>query len=230
MAEKTYDGLTDAFPGAGIYEIYGFTEGFATLRTPEDVTRGKRHSVGTSLFLDDIRIIDADLVEVPRGETGEIVAHSLMMMNGYYKNPHRTAETTWVAPDGRTFMRTGDVGHLDADGFVYVSGRLKDMIKSGGHNIFAIDIEAVFMAHPEVSECAAIAEPHEKWGETPVLVVLLRPGGAVDAETLRLWGTGKLAKYQMVSRLEFLEEVPRAVYGKIAKHELRAEFAQGRAT
>lgn len=227
MAGKTYDGLTEAFPDAGIYEIYGFTEGFATLRTPEDAARGKRHSVGTSLFLDDIRIIDADLVEVPRGEPGEIVAHSLMMMNGYYKNPQRTAETTWVAPDGRTFMRTGDVGHIDADGFVYVSGRLKDMIKSGGHNIFAIDIEAVFMAHPEVSECAAIGEPHEKWGETPVLVVLLRPSGMVDAETLRLWGNEQLAKYQRVSRLEIREELPRAVYGKIAKHELRAEFARG---
>jgi acyl-CoA synthetase (AMP-forming)/AMP-acid ligase II len=227
MAEKTYDGLVAAFPNAGgVYEVYGFSEGFATLRTPEDAAHGKRHTVGTSLFLDDIRIIDENLVELPRGETGEIVANALMMMTGYYKNPARTEETTWVAPDGRTFMRTGDVGRIDDDGFVYVSGRLKDMLKSGGHNIFAIDIEEVFMRHPEVSECAAIAEPHEKWGETPVLVVLLAPGGSVDAETLRAWGNSHLAKYQRVSRVEIREELPRAVYGKIAKHELRAEFAR----
>ncbi|MBA3742803.1 class I adenylate-forming enzyme family protein [Sporichthya sp.] len=226
MAAKTYDALVAAFPAAGIYEVYGFTEGFATLRTPEDAARGKRESVGTSVFLDDIRILDDNLVELPRGETGEIVAHALMMMTGYYKNPARTEETTWVAPDGRTFMRTGDVGRIDADGFVYVSGRLKDMIKSGGMNIYATDIETVFMKHPDVSECAAIGEPHPTWGETPVLVVLLRPGAAADAEALAAWGNGQLAKYQRVNRVEIRTELPRAVYGKIAKHELRAEFAR----
>jgi acyl-CoA synthetase (AMP-forming)/AMP-acid ligase II len=228
MARRTYDEIVAAFPSSGLYEVYGATEGFATLRTPEDAARGKQNSVGTSLFLDDIRVIGEDLTEVTAGETGEIVARALMMMTGYYKNPRRTQETTWVAPDGRTFMRTGDVGHIDTDGFVHVSGRLKDMIKSGGHNIFAIDIEDVFMRHPDVSECAGIGEPHDKWGETPVLVVLLRPGGTVDAQTLREWGNLQLAKYQRVSRVEIREELPRAVYGKIAKHELRREFAQGK--
>ncbi len=227
MAEKTYLGLEAAFPGGGLYEVYGFTEGFATLRVPGDAARGKRTSVGKGVLGDDVRVIGEDGIELAAGETGEIVAHALMMMTGYYKNPELTAEITWVAPDGRTFMRTGDMGHLDAAGFVYVSGRLKDMIKSGGINVFAVDIEQVFMRHPEVSECAAIAVPDRKWGETPWLVVLLRPGGSIDAETLRAWGNGHLAKYQRVSRLMIRDELPRAVYGKVAKAELRKEFGSG---
>lgn len=227
MTEKTYLGLEAAFPAGGIYEVYGFTEGFATLRLPGDVARGKRASVGKGVLGDDIRVLGPDGVELASGETGEFVAHALMMMTGYYKNPELTAAVTWVAPDGRTFMRTGDMGHLDADGFVYVSGRLKDMIKSGGINIFAVDIEEVFMRHPEVSECAAIGVPDQKWGETPALVVLLRPGASIDAESLRAWGNERLARYQRVSRLLIRDELPRAVYGKVAKAELRQEFGTG---
>lgn len=229
IAAKTYAALEQAFPAAGIHEVYGFTEGFATLRLPEDVSRGKQTSVGKPLMLEDIRVIDVEGVQLPAGETGEIVAHSIGMMTGYYKNPALTAEATWIAPDGRTFMRTGDMGHLDIDGFLYVSGRLKDMISSGGLNIFAVDVEAVFMRHPEVSEAAAIAVPDDKWGETPLVVVILRPGGTIDAESLRSWVNDQLAKYQRVSRVVIREELPRAVYGKVAKAELRREFGSGAA-
>lgn len=227
LAPKTYAALKAAFPEGGLYEVYGFSEGFSTLRIPEDESLGKHTSVGKPAMLDDIRVIDPEGAELPPGETGELVAHSLMMMTSYYKNPELTAEATWTCPDGRTFLRSGDMGHVDADGFVYVSGRLKDMIKSGGINIYAVDIEAVFMAHPEVSECAAIGVPDEKWGETPVLVVLLRPGATVDPETLRTWGNERLAKYQRVSRVVLRDELPRAVYGKIAKQELRDQFGSG---
>ncbi|MGQ0625822.1 MAG: class I adenylate-forming enzyme family protein [Sporichthyaceae bacterium] len=224
LAEKTYRALEEAFPVGGIHEVYGFTEGFSTLRIPADAARGKRTSVGKPALLDDIRVIDPDGRELPAGVTGELVAHSLMMMTGYYQNPELTAEATWVAPDGRTFMRSGDLGHLDTEGFVYISGRLKDMIKSGGINVYAVDIEAVFMAHPDVSECAAIAVPDSKWGETPLLVVLPAPGATVEAERLRSWGNDQLAKYQRVHRVVIREELPRAVYGKIAKQVLRDEF------
>lgn len=227
LAEQTHDEVEAAFPAGGLYEVYGFTEGFATLRIPEDAALGKRSSVGKPALLDDIRAIDETGSELPAGETGELVARSLMMMTGYHRNPELTAETAWVSRDGRRFIRTGDLGHIDADGFVYVSGRCKDMIKSGGINVYAVDIEAVFMAHPEVGECAAIAIPDQRWGETPLLVVLLRPGGTVDAETLRAWGNERLAKYQRVSRLVVRDELPRAVYGKIAKQELRDEFGSG---
>jgi acyl-CoA synthetase (AMP-forming)/AMP-acid ligase II len=229
LADKTHGALHTAFPAGGLYEVYGFSEGFATLRIPGDEASGKRSSVGKPALLDDIRAIDQDGNQLAPGQTGELVAHSLMMMNGYYKNPDLTAQTTWVAPDGRSFIRSGDMGYVDADGFVYISGRLKDMIKSGGINIYALDIEAVFMAHPAVSECAAIAVPDEKWGETPLLIVLLRPGASLDAETLRAWGNERLAKYQRVRRVVIREELPRAVYGKVAKQELRAEFGSGEA-
>jgi acyl-CoA synthetase (AMP-forming)/AMP-acid ligase II len=227
LSEKTYYGLEAAFHDGGLYEVYGFSEGFSTLRIPEDAARGKRTSVGKPALLDDIRAIDETGRELPPGETGELVGRSLMMMTGYHKNPELTAQTTWVSPEGRRFLRSGDMGHVDDDGFVYISGRLKDMIKSGGINIYASDIEAVFMAHPEVSECAAIGIPDEKWGEAPLLVVLLRPGGSVEQETLRVWGNERLAKYQRVSRLVIRDELPRAVYGKVAKQELRDEFGNG---
>jgi acyl-CoA synthetase (AMP-forming)/AMP-acid ligase II len=227
LSEKTHHGLEAAFPAGGLYEVYGFSEGFATLRIPEDAVRGKRTSVGKPALLDDIRAIDDTGRELPPGETGELVGRSLMMMTGYHKNRELTAQATWVSPDGRRYLRSGDMGYVDDEGFVYISGRLKDMIKSGGINIYASDIEAVFMAHPDVSECAAIGIPDEKWGETPLLVVLTRPGGSVEEETLRVWGNERLAKYQRVSRVVIREELPRAVYGKVAKQQLRDEFGSG---
>lgn len=227
LSEKTYRGIEAAFPAGGLYEVYGFSEGFSTLRIPEDTARGKRTSVGKPALLDDIRVIGEDGRELPSGETGELVARSLMMMTGYHKNPELTAQATWVSPEGRRFLRSGDMGHVDDDGFVYVSGRLKDMIKSGGINIYASDVEAVFMAHPDVSECAAIGVPDEKWGETPLLVVLPRPGVTIDPDALRGWGNQRLAKYQRVSTVVIREELPRAVYGKVAKQQLRDEFGSG---
>ncbi|CAN5201125.1 class I adenylate-forming enzyme family protein [soil metagenome] len=229
LAEKTYEAIDKIFPNAGIHEVYGFSEGFATLRLPEDAVRGKRASVGKPLMLEDIRVIDDAGVELSAGETGEIVAHSIGMMTGYYKNDALTAEATWVDPDGRTFMRTGDLGHIDKDGFLYLSGRLKDMIKSGGINIFATDIEQVFVSHPDVSEAAAVGVPHLKWGETPVVVVIPRPGATIDAEALRAWANERLAKYQRASQVLVRDDLPRAVYGKVAKAALRDELGSGAA-
>jgi acyl-CoA synthetase (AMP-forming)/AMP-acid ligase II len=224
IAEKTYDGLKALFPSAGIHEVYGFSEGFATLRIPQDAAHGKRTSVGKPIMLEDVRIIDEEGDELPPDETGEIVAHSIGMMTGYYKNPELTRQATWIAPDGRTFMRTGDLGYLDKDGFLYVAGRLKDMIKSGGINIFAVDIERVFMGHPDVSEAAAVGVADPKWGETPVVAVIPRPGATIDPAELLAWANQRLAKYQRASRVLVRDELPRAVYGKVAKAQLRAEL------
>jgi long-chain acyl-CoA synthetase len=224
IPEKVYLGLEDAFPNAGIYEVYGFSEGFATLRIPEDAARGKRTSVGQPLMLEDVRIVDEQGAEAPTGTPGEIVAHSIGMMTGYYKNPGLTAKSVWTAPDGRGFLRTGDIGHLDDDGFLFISGRIKDMINSGGLNIFAADLERVFVRHPAVSEAAAIGVPHPKWGETPLLVVIPAPGASIEPEELRAWGNEQLAGYQKVSRVVVREDLPRAVYGKVAKAALREEF------
>ena len=221
----TRDALARRIPSAGIYEVYGMTEGFFTIAMPGDFALGKRNTVGKAGFLEDIRIIDAEDRELPVGEVGEIAAYGAGMMMGYYGRPDLTAETIWHSPEGRTFLRSGDLGYLDADGFVYVSGRKKDMIKSGGINIYAADIEEVLLGHPAAGEVAVVGIPHPRWSETPIGVVVLRPGQTVGAETLRDWVNSRLAKYQRLSHVILREDFPRVTYGKIHKDRLREEYA-----
>jgi long-chain acyl-CoA synthetase len=225
LLPATYEALTKNFPGARLYEIYGMTEGFSTLAIPEDIDHGKRGSVGKPAFLEDVRIVDGDGRELPPGAPGEIVGYGPGMMKGYYARPDLTAAATWIGPGGRTYMRSGDVGYLDEDGFLYVSGRLKDMIKSGGINIYACDIEEIFMQHPAVHEVAVIGVPHEKWSETPIAIVIVKPGAVTDAETLKHWANERLSKYQRVSAVVIQADFPRATYGKVQKQALREQFA-----
>lgn len=223
LSPVTYEALLKNFPGARIYEIYGMTEGFSTLAVPEDIALGKRGTVGKPAFLEDIRIIDGEGRELPPGETGEIVGYGPGMMMGYYNRPDLTEAITWVGPNGRTYMRSGDLGRLDEDGYLYVSGRLKDMIKSGGINIYAADLEQVVMEHPAVKEVAVIGLPHEKWSETPIAVVLLKAGMQIGADELMDWVNQRLAKYQRLTQIILQDELPRATYGKVQKQELRAQ-------
>ena len=225
MAQATRDALGARFPHAGIHEVYGMTEGFFTIALPDDFALGKRDTVGKAGFLEDIRIIGEDDRELPNGEVGEIVAYGPGMMQGYYARPDLTEETVWCSPAGRTYLRSGDLGYLDADGYLYVSGRKKDMIKSGGINIYAIDIEDVMMTHPAVSEAAAIGIPHPRWSETPIGVVTLKPGAAITESELLAWINERLAKYQRLTQLAIVEDFPRATYGKIQKDRLRAIYS-----
>ena len=149
-------------------------------------------------------------------------------MKGYYRDPKRTEEMIWRGPRGRTYLKSGDIGRLDAEGFVYVSGRVKDMIISGGINIFASDIEEVFMQHPEVKEVTAIGVPHDKWGETPLLLAIMHPGAKIGEDELAEWGNARLGKYQRVSRCEFRSEFPRATHDKVLKRALRDPYWEGR--
>ena len=224
LNSATFDDLTRAFPGSGIYEVYGMTEGFVSVATPEDWERGKRGSVGVPIYACDVRVIDDDGNEVSRGEVGELAGYSPGLMLGYRGSPERTRELVWRGPRGRTYIRSGDLGRLDDDGFLYIEGRSKDMIKSGGLNIFASDIEEVFSTHPDVVECAAIAVPHAKWGETPLLLVLARDDRSVTEDALKEWGNAQLGRYQRVSAVEFRREFPRATYGKVRKQDLRAPY------
>lgn len=224
MPMITRDQLAERVPGAGIYEVYGMTEGFFTIAVPEDFALGKRNTVGKPGFLEDIRIIDDDGIELPRGETGEIVAYGPGMMKGYAARPDLTAETIWLSPQGRTFLRSGDLGHLDEDGFVYVSGRKKDMIKSGGINIYAADLEEILAGHPAVGELAVVGVPHARWTETPIGVVVLRPGHSASGEEIRDWTNQRLAKFQRLSHVLLRDDFPRATYGKIQKDKLREEY------
>jgi long-chain acyl-CoA synthetase len=221
---QTFDDLIRRFPKVGIYECYGMTEGFFHCVGPKDYARGKRGSVGMPIFGGDVRVIDEDGNELPTGELGEIVGWAPGLMKGYYNDAARTAELIWRGPKGRTYLRSGDLGRLDEDGYLYVVGRIKDMIKSGGINVFATDIEEVFMRHPQVSEAAAIGIPHAKWIETPILLAILRAGATITEDELMAWGNERLGKYQRVTKVEFRTDFPRANYGKVLKRVLRGEY------
>ncbi len=212
--------------GHGLMELYGVTEGIGTTLKPEEILT-KTGSVGTPIAGTDMRIIDDNGKELPQGEIGEIVGYGPGMMNGYHNRPEATAETIWRDEHGRTFLRTGDVGRFDEDGFLYILDRKKDMIVSGGVNVFASDIEEVFIQHPDVNDLAVIAVPHEKWIETPLALVRLRPGAALTEDELKDWVNTRVAKHQRVNAVEFRDEdFPRNALGKVLKRQLRAPYWQ----
>ena len=146
------------------------------------------------------------------------------MMIGYNNRPEATAEGRWTDSEGRGFIRTGDLGRFDAEGFLQIVGRKKDMIISGGFNIYPIDLEIQIDAHPEVVEAAVIGVPDAKWGETPVAYVVRQPGATIEAEALRVWANERLGSLQRVSAITFVDELPRNGLGKVLKTAL-AEMA-----
>ena len=209
-----------------LVEAYGVTEGVATGIAPEFVLE-KPTSVGTPVFGADIRIVDDRGHELPPGEVGEVVGYSHWFMKGYHNNPEATAEMVWLDERGRTFLRTGDMGWLDEDGFLYIADRKRDMIVSGGLNVFAVDIENVLREHVDVQDTAVIAVPHEKWGETPLALVIPRPGATISEEQLMAWANDKMAKFQRIGRMEFrTEDFPRNALGKVLKRVLREPYWQ----
>jgi acyl-CoA synthetase (AMP-forming)/AMP-acid ligase II len=212
--------------GCELTELYGLTEGIITTLDPEDVET-KTASVGKPIPGTDLRIIDDDGRELPVGESGEIVGWSRFVMSSYHNRPDATAEALWHDEQGRPWLRTGDVGRLDEDGYLYIVDRKKDMILSGGQNIYPADIEAVLKDHPAVFDCGVIGIPHEKWGETPLGLVVRRPGhDGLEPESLRAWANERLGRQQRLSRIEFRSELPRNPNGKLLKRELRKEYTR----
>ena len=173
----------------------------------------------------DIRIIDEQGQELPQGKKGEIVGHSDRMMQGYHKRPDATAEASWYDKDGRRFQKSGDIGWLDSENFLHLLDRKKDMIISGGFNVYAIDLEKVLLSHPDVADAAVIAAPSEQWGETPLAFVVMVPNTATEPEPLRQWANAQLGKAQRISEIRVIDELPRSPIGKVLKRELK----QGRA-
>jgi len=210
--------------GRCVFELYGLTEGIATALRPEEMA-GKLASVGRPIVGGDIRIIDDGGRELPRGQPGEIVGYSPGLMRGYYKKPNETAETVWEDERGRSYVRTGDVGRFDEDGFLFILDRKKDMILSGGLNVFPKDIEDVLARHEDVADVTVIGIPHEKWGETPLALVVRKAGSTASAEQLKDWVNERVAKHQRVFRVEFRNEFPRNALGKVLKKELRALYS-----
>src|SRR5262249_55785628 len=209
------------WPG-GLIEYFGMTEGGGTCVLVAHANPTKLHTVGQPAAGHDIRIIDENGVQLPNGEVGEIVGHSHMLMTGYHNREEATAAAWWISPEGLKFMRTGDVGRYDADGFLELMDRKKDMIISGGFNIYPSDLEGVLRAHPDVADVAVVGVPSPEWGETPVAFVVSRGAGA---EELRAFANERLGKTQRLSAVVLIEELPRSHIGKILKRELRDRYA-----
>lgn len=216
--------LAERWPGEFI-ELYGLTEGLVTILSPEDLLR-KTASVGQPCPGQHLAIIGDDDQVLPTGEAGEIVGSCRFMMAGYHDNDAANEEATWMHPSGERWLRTGDVGKLDEDGFLYLVDRKKDLIISGGQNIYPADIEAAFVEHDDVSEVAVVGVPHEKWGETPLAVVVPRQGASISEGELTAWANARVGKQQRVAATVFVEELPRNPNGKILKRELRTTYAE----
>lgn len=213
--------------GHCFHELWGFTEGVATVIGPEEAAE-RQQSVGRAAPGTDIRIIDAQGVELQPPATGELVGRSIMMMQGYLNRPDANAEIRWRDSRGYAFLRTGDIGEMDADGFVTLRGRIKDLIITGGLNVYPSDIEAVLLEHPQVADAAVIGVAHERWGETPVAYVIAKSDVEADATALKEWTNARVAKHQRLSEVILTtRDFPRNALGKVLKARMRASHAAG---
>ena len=212
------------WPG-GLIEWYGMTEGGGSCQLIAHEHPDKLHTVGQPMPGHDIRVIDANGDPARPGEVGEVVGRSAAMMAGYHNKPDKTAEAEWWSPEGERFIRTGDLASVDEDGFFTLIGRKKDMIISGGFNIYPVDLEEALLWHPAVREAAVIGAPSRDWGETPVGFVTLRPGARATGEELRAFANERLGKTQRLSDVRVIDELPRGAIGKILKRELQDRLA-----
>jgi acyl-CoA synthetase (AMP-forming)/AMP-acid ligase II len=208
------------WPG-GLVEYYGMTEGGGTCILDAHEHPHKLHTVGKPAMGHDIRLIDDEGREVPAGDAGEVVGHSAGMMTGYHRQPGKTREAEWFDAQGKRFIRTGDVGRFDADGFLTLLDRKKDLIISGGFNIYPSDLEAVLRGHAAVADAAVVGVPSPTWGETPVAFVVRREGATIEAGDLLAWVNAAVGKTQRLAALRFVDELPRSAIGKVLKRELK---------
>jgi long-chain acyl-CoA synthetase len=212
------------FPGLMI-EIYGLTEGGGATTLNCNEFPDKLASVGQPGLGTEIKVIDPDSgEELAAGELGELVARSANMMTGYYNLPEKTKEILWRDKDGQDYFRSGDVGRFDADGFLFLGDRIKDIIISGGFNIYANDLELELLKHPDIVDAAVVAVPSDAWGETPLAFVVLRNGVTTPPNKILDTVNANLGKAQRISELVIRDSLPRSTIGKILKRELRAAY------
>lgn len=211
------------WPGL-LVEYYGMTEGGGTCILNATAHPEKLHTVGQPAPGHDIRLIDEDGREVAQGEMGEVVGRSGAMMSGYHGRRQATSEAEWYCPQGNRFIRHGDVGRFDADGFLILMDRKKDLIISGGFNIYPSDLEAELRQHPGVRDCAVVGVPSEQWGETPVGFYV--PADTTPAAEILATVNATLGKTQRLSDLIAIDELPRSAIGKVLKRELRDLYVE----
>jgi acyl-CoA synthetase (AMP-forming)/AMP-acid ligase II len=216
LAPATVERLQDRLPGAAILNSYGMTEGgHATFAMDPDGARTRPGAVGRPTPPVEVRIVDDGGRVVPIGEVGEVITRNPKGHREYYRNPEATA-LTWA--DG--WLHTGDLGHLDAEGYLYIVGRKKEMVVRGGMNVYADEVEAVLQAHPEVVEAAVIGVPHEVLGEDVAAYVVLRPDAATTSLELAAFAGQRLADYKVPRQFHYLASLPRNPNGKVLKSQL----------
>ena len=204
-----------------LYELYGLTEGFVTILDRDDVER-KPGSVGIPPPLYSLRVVDADGAEVTAGRVGEIVGRGPITMPGYHRRPELTAETL---VDG--WVRSGDLGYVDEDGFLYLVDRKKDLIISGGVNVYPRDIEEVAVRHPDVRDVVVFGVPDERWGESPIAAVRLRDHAAAEPDELREWINERVqARYQRLREVIVRDAFPTSLAGKTLRRVIRDEYLE----
>jgi long-chain acyl-CoA synthetase len=215
------------WPGR-LIEIYGLTEGGGSCMLEANLFPDKLHTVGKPGEGVELKFLDEQGRELAPGEVGEIAGRAPAMMKGYYKQLDKTRELFWYDGDGRLFFKSGDMGKLDEDGFLVLLDRKKDMIISGGFNVYAADIEALLLKHPHIIDVAVIGVPSDQWGESPWALAVPRPGADISPDAIREWANGQLSKTQRLAGVEFRDSLPRSTIGKIMKRELRSPYWQGR--
>lgn len=223
------DRARKALPSAGFVQAFGQTEASPTLTLlsrddHDDASRPELlRSAGRAIGHTEVRIVDPEGNEVPRGEQGEIVGRGENVMLGYWNRPEETATAL-----RNGWLHTGDAGRMDAQGYVYVLDRLKDMIITGGENVFSAEVENALVSHPEVAMCAVIGIPDELWGEAVHAVVVAKPGKAPTAAELIAHCKDRIAAYKCPKSVELREALPISGAGKVLKAELREPFWKGR--
>ncbi|MDP5104502.1 MAG: acyl--CoA ligase [Erythrobacter sp.] len=212
-------------PG-GLIEIYSMTEGGVVCLLAAHEFPDKLHTVGRPAPGSELKVLDDHDREVPPGTPGNLIGRSLTMMSGYKNRPDKTLEAQWIDPaTGEAWMRMGDIGRVDAEGFVELVGRAKDMIISGGFNIYPSDLEAELLKEAGVVEAAVVGMPSRKWGESPVGFAVLKDGGG-DPATILAAVNARLGKTQRLAALHPIAEMPRSHIGKLLKSDLREEAAR----
>ena len=211
----------------GFVHLYGLTEnlGCATYLPPEmhRAELGKQKSCGHAYAGLDLNIVDADGRTLPRGATGEIVVRSPWTMRGYWRN---TAATLEAIRDG--WLHTGDAGYMDADGYVYIQDRVKDMIVSGGENVYPAEVENALFDHPAIAEVAVIGVPDAKWGEAVKAIVVLNPGAILDVDDILNHARARVAGYKLPKSIEVVSALPRNASGKVLRRQLREPYWRGK--
>ena len=208
--------------GLALRQGYGLTEvGVNCFSMTAGEALSRAGSVGKPIFHSRMRLVDAQDCDVPPGQTGELLIAGRHVCSGYWNRPEATAA---ALRDG--WFHTGDMARQDADGYFYIAGRFKDMIISGGENVYAAEVEAVFREHPAVADAALIGQPDPKWGEVGLMIVALKPARQASAAELLEFCQGRLAKYKLPRRIEFAPALPYSPYGKVIKAELRDKYLQ----